>query len=80
MSASGRPLNFVVGGGPTGVEMAARSRSLQRSHSRDFRNLDPRLARVILVEAGPRILPSLDERLLEKARRSLEARCASVRL
>src|SRR4051794_41954071 len=38
----------------------------------DFRNIDPRLARVVLVEAGPRLLPSFDERLSEKARRSLE--------
>jgi NADH dehydrogenase len=77
-----RLLNFVViGGGPTGVEMAGAIAELsKKALAADFRNIDPRLARVILVEAGPRLLPSFDERLSEKARRSLEALGVEVRL
>jgi NADH:ubiquinone reductase (H+-translocating) len=69
-----RLLNFVViGGGATGVEMAGAIAELaKRALAADFRNIDPRLARIILVEAGPRLLASFDERLSEKARRSLE--------
>jgi NADH:ubiquinone reductase (H+-translocating) len=77
-----RLLNFVVvGGGPTGVEMAGAIAELSRKAlARDFRNIDPRLARVILVEAGPRILPTFDARLSEKARQSLKALGVEVRL
>jgi NADH:ubiquinone reductase (H+-translocating) len=77
-----RLLNFVViGGGPTGVEMAGAIGELaKKALAADFRNIDPRLARVILVEGGPRLLPSFDERLSEKARRSLEALGVEVRL
>lgn len=67
-------LTFVViGGGPTGVEMAGAIAELARqSVSRDFRSITPHCSRVILVEAGARILPSFPERLSERARRSLE--------
>jgi NADH dehydrogenase len=77
-----RLLTFVViGGGPTGVEMAGAIVELARKAlAADFRNIDPRLARVVLVEAGPRLLPAFHEQLSEKARRSLEALGVEVRL
>jgi len=63
----------VVGGGPTGVEMAGALAEVSRhSLARDFRRIDPRSARVILVEAGPRVLPSYPEPLSDKAARQLE--------
>ena len=69
-----RLLNFiVVGGGPTGVEMAGSIAELaNRALASDFRVIDPRCARIVLVEAGPRLLTSFDPSLSEKARRSLE--------
>lgn len=69
-----RLLNFViVGGGPTGVEMAGAIAELSRKAlAADFRSIDPRLARIVLVEAGPRLLAGFDPRLSQKARRSLE--------
>jgi NADH:ubiquinone reductase (H+-translocating) len=68
-------LTFVViGGGPTGVEMAGAFAEIARhTLARDFRRFDPRSARVLLVEAGPRVLPAYPEELSEKARRQLEA-------
>src|SRR5262245_23782352 len=49
----------VVGGGPTGVELAGALGEMSRfTLARDFRHIDPALARVILIEAGPRILPN----------------------
>ena len=63
----------VVGGGPTGVELAGAIGEMSRfTLSRDFRNIDPSAARVILIEAGPRILGMFDERLANKATRFLE--------
>jgi NADH dehydrogenase len=63
----------VVGGGPTGVEMAGAVAELTRhSLARDFRNIDPTAARILLVEAGPRILSSFPESLSDYAQRSLE--------
>jgi NADH dehydrogenase len=63
----------IVGGGPTGVEMAGAVGELAR-HSlvRDFRHIDPRAARIILVEAGPRLLPSFPQPLSGYAKRALE--------
>ena len=54
-----RQLTFVVvGGGPTGVELAGAIGEMSRfTLAKDFRNIDAKLARVILIEAGPRILP-----------------------
>jgi NADH dehydrogenase len=62
-------LTFVViGGGPTGVEMAGAIAELaRRSVSNDFRNITPHCSRVVLVEAGPRILPAFPEALSLKA-------------
>jgi NADH dehydrogenase len=77
-----RLLNFViVGGGPTGVEIAGAIAELARKAlARDFRTIDPRQARIILVHAGTRLLPSFDERLSEAARRSLEMLGVEVEL
>jgi NADH:ubiquinone reductase (H+-translocating) len=67
-------LNFVVvGGGPTGVELAGTLAEIARhTLPREFRRSDPRRARVLLVEAGPRLLPAFDPRLSAKAQRQLE--------
>jgi NADH:ubiquinone reductase (H+-translocating) len=64
-----RLLTFVViGGGPTGVELAGAIAELSRTVlAREFRRIDPGHARVILIEAGPRILPSFDEDLALRA-------------
>ena len=77
-----RLLNFVVvGGGPTGVEMAGAIAELaKRALAADFRSIDPRCARIILVEAGPRLLAPFDPALSEAARRSLEKLGVEVRL
>jgi NADH dehydrogenase len=75
-----RLLNFVVvGGGPTGVELAGSIAELaKRGLASDFRVIDP--ARIILVEAGPRLLTSFDPSLSAKAQRSLERIGVEVRL
>jgi NADH dehydrogenase len=77
-----RLLTFVViGGGPTGVEMAGAIAELARVALRhDFRNIDPREARIVLVEAGPRVLPAFPEKLSEAACRSLQRLGVEVRL
>ena len=77
-----RLLNFVVvGGGATGVEMAGAIAELaKRALAMDFRSIDPRCARIILVEAGPRLLPAFDPTLSEAARRSLQQLGVEVRL
>jgi NADH dehydrogenase len=69
-----RLLTFVViGGGPTGVEMAGAIAEISRHALRyDFRHIDPSEARVILIEGGPRILPTFPENLSAYAKRSLE--------
>jgi NADH:ubiquinone reductase (H+-translocating) len=74
--------NFVViGGGPTGVELSGAIAELaKRALSKDFRNIDPRHARIILVEAGPRLLTSFPEKLSERAKRALERLGVEVRL
>lgn len=64
----------VVGGGATGVELAGAFAELaRRVLKRDFRRIDPRRARVILLEAGPRLLPQFSEQLAAKAARRLTA-------
>jgi NADH dehydrogenase FAD-containing subunit len=69
-----RLLTFViVGGGPTGVEMAGAIAELaKKTLVKDFRTIDPASARVLLVEGGPRVLLAFPEDLSAKARRSLE--------
>jgi NADH dehydrogenase len=72
---------IVVGGGPTGVELAGAIAELaKRALARDFRNIDPRTARILLVEAGPRVLSTFPEALSESARRQLERLGVEVRL
>ncbi len=75
-------LTFVViGGGPTGVEMAGAIAELARqSVSRDFRSITPHCSRVMLVEAGPRLLPSFPEELSSRTRVALEQLGVEVRL
>lgn len=71
----------VVGGGPTGVEMAGTIAELARYTLRgDFRRIDPTKARVVLVEAGERLLPTFPEKLGSYATRALERLCVEVRL
>jgi NADH dehydrogenase len=64
----------VVGAGPTGVELAGTIAELARDTlPRDFRNIDTRAARVVLIEAGARVLAGFAEDLSAYAQRSLEA-------
>jgi NADH dehydrogenase len=74
-------LTFVlVGGGPTGVEMAGAIAELSRAALvGDFRHVDPRQARILLFEAGPRILGTFRADLAERARRRLEQMGVEVR-
>ncbi|MEZ4269770.1 MAG: NAD(P)/FAD-dependent oxidoreductase [Myxococcota bacterium] len=69
-----RLLTFVViGGGPTGVEMAGAIAEMSRfTLARDFRRIDPKLTRVVLLEGGERILASFDAELVSRATRDLE--------
>lgn len=63
----------VVGGGPTGVELAGAIGEITRySITKDFRNIKPQLTRIILIEAGKRILPSMTDALSIEAMRELE--------
>jgi NADH:ubiquinone reductase (H+-translocating) len=70
-----RLLTFVVvGGGPTGVEMAGAIAEIARQTlKRDFRHIDPRTSRIVLIEAGPRLLPSFSEAHSSYASDSLKA-------
>lgn len=71
----------VVGGGPTGVELAGALKEIAaKTIPRDFRHIDTTTAQVLLVEAGPRLLPALPEKLGRKAQRDLEAMGVQVRL
>ncbi len=70
----------VVGGGPTGVELAGTLAEIARhTLKREFRRIDSRRARVLLLEAGPRVLSSFPETLSAKARRQLEKLGVEVR-
>ncbi len=63
----------IVGGGPTGVELAGTLAEIARhTLKREFRRIDPATARVRLIEAGPRILSAFPETLSTRARRQLE--------
>ena len=70
-----RLLTFVIiGGGPTGVEMAGAIAEVARQTlARDFRRIDPRTARIVLIEAGPRLLPTFSEQHSSYARDTLVA-------
>jgi NADH dehydrogenase len=71
----------VVGGGPTGVELAGAIAELAHQNlPEDFRRIDTRRARVLLIEAGPRILPSFTPDLSAYAASALERLGVEVRL
>jgi NADH dehydrogenase len=76
-----RLLTFViVGGGATGVEMAGAIAEIARQTlAKDFRRIDPRSSRIILLEAGPRVLPTLPEDLSAYAERTLTRMGVDVR-
>jgi len=75
-------LRFViVGAGPTGVELAGTIAELARfTLAADFRRSDPRSAKIVLVEAGPRVLASFAERQSAYAQRALEKLGVEVRV
>ena len=71
----------VVGGGPTGVELAGTFAEIARhTLPGEFRRIDPRQARVLLVEGSPRVLQAMPERLSKRAREQLGALGVDVRL
>jgi NADH dehydrogenase FAD-containing subunit len=74
-------LTFVlVGAGPTGVELAGAIAELRRyTLSRDFRRVNPESARIILVQSGPRILPTFHESLSRAAHARLEEMGVEIR-
>jgi NADH:quinone reductase (non-electrogenic) len=76
-----RLLTFViVGGGATGVEMAGAIAEIARQTlANDFRRIDPRNSRIILIEAGPRVIPTLPEDLSRYAERALTRMGVDVR-
>ena len=71
----------VIGGGPTGVELAGSISELARhALARDFRRIDPRSADVVLIEAGPRLLPTYSEASSAYALEALAGKGVRVRL
>jgi NADH dehydrogenase len=71
---------IIIGGGPTGVELAGAFAELARHVlRRDFRHIDPAQAKIILIEGGPRILSNLPEDLSESATRQLKRLGAQIR-
>src|SRR5205814_4810907 len=77
-----RLLAFVIiGGGPTGVELAGAMAELAKAAlARDFRRIDPTTARIVLVEAGPRLLPGFPPKLSAVAARALTRLGVELRL
>ncbi|HSA91739.1 MAG TPA: NAD(P)/FAD-dependent oxidoreductase [Terriglobales bacterium] len=75
------PLNFViVGAGPTGVELAgALAEIAHQALVRDFRHIDPKQARILLLEGGPRVLPTYPESLSRSAEAQLRRLGVEVR-
>jgi NADH dehydrogenase len=75
-----RLLTFViVGAGATGVEMAGAIAEVARQTlAMDFRRIDPTASRIILIEAGPRVMPTLPANLSDYARRTLSAKGVEV--
>ena len=75
-----RLLTFVlVGGGPTGVELAGTLAEIAHQTRSEFRNIDTRITRIVLVEAGPTILATFAPKLRDAARRSLEQLRVEIR-
>jgi len=71
----------VVGAGPTGVELAGQIAELaRRSLRHNFRRIDPATARVVLLDAGPTILPAYPESLQHRAARTLESAGVEIHL
>lgn len=71
----------IVGAGPTGVELAGAIAELaRRALAKDFHHIDPRAARVVLIEAGPRVLPTFPPDLSQDAKERLERLGVEVRL
>lgn len=77
-----RLLQFViVGAGPTGVELAGAIAELaHHTLAKDFRKIDPRSARIVLIEAGPRVLPTFSEPMSLYAKEALKRLHVDVRL
>ncbi len=75
------PLNFVViGGGPTGVELAGTLAEISRyALAHDFRSIDPARTHILLIEGGPRLLPAFPEDLSRSAEEQLRALGVEVR-
>src|SRR6202051_460175 len=75
------PLQFVVvGGGPTGVGLAGTLAEIaHHALNHEFRNIDPRLSRILLIEGGPRVLPAYSEELSRKAEAQLRRLGVDVR-
>jgi NADH dehydrogenase len=75
------PLNFVVvGAGPTGVELAGAISDIAGRHlTKEFRSIDPRKSRIILLEGGPRVLPTYPADLSASAERQLKDMGVEVR-
>lgn len=82
-AANGEPsaLNFVVvGGGPTGVELAGTLAEITRHVlANEFRHIDPRQAKILLLEGGPRVLPAYTEDLSRSAKEQLRGLGVEVR-
>jgi NADH dehydrogenase len=78
---SSPPLNFVIiGAGPTGVELAGAISDIAGQHlKKEFRGIDPRQSRIILLEGGPRVLPVYPEDLSASAERQLREMGVEVR-
>lgn len=71
----------IVGGGPTGVELAGAIREIAgKTLPRDYKHIDTRSTRVILFQGDPRVLPGFDPKLSERAQRDLERMGVEVRV
>jgi NADH:ubiquinone reductase (H+-translocating) len=76
-----KPLNFVVvGGGPTGVELAGTLAEISRhALAHEYRAIDPKLAHILLLEGGPRVLPAYPDDLSRSAQEQLQSLGVEVR-